>query len=74
MEESGAPEGQGEEAKAVEESKAEAEGEQAAEGEDEQQGEFQVMDCVGGDSEAPEADQKVEEGRLPRLDQIPHLS
>ncbi len=27
------------------------------EAEDEQQGEFQVMDSVGGDSEAPEADQ-----------------
>ena len=29
---------------------------------DEQQGEFQVMDSIGGDSEAPEADQKMDEG------------
>ena len=34
-----------------------APGTEDMEAEDEQQGEFQVMDSVGGDSEAPEADQ-----------------
>lgn len=34
-----------------------APGTEDMEAEDEQQGEFQVMDSIGGDSEAPEADQ-----------------